>query len=162
SSLSLRRVEVSLLGVEVEVAPALALLGGQPLGRLDPLAEANARAAQLELRVDPEPTADVDSGEEDVAELLGATAVGVAPEFGSQLGKLVVEVLQGSLHAGVLEPDRCRAPLDLPRVEQRGQRLGDVVERALAPLVFALDPLPARPDGACRVDLLASEDVWVS
>src|SRR5262249_3946979 len=52
--------------------------------------------------------------------------------------------------------------LDLPRVEERGQRLGDVVKRALAPLVFALDPLPARPDGAGRVDLLASEDVWVS
>jgi hypothetical protein len=51
------------------------------------------------------------------------------------------------------EVDRSRPALELPRVEERRKRLGDVVEDALPLLLLRLDPLPVRshPPGCVRV-----------
>ena len=63
----------------------------------------------------------------------------------------------------VLEADRRRAPLHLARVEQRRQRLGHVVEDALAALLLALELLPvlaARAPAVVGLDV--AEDVRVA
>ena len=70
-----------------------------------------------------------------------------------------VEIGERALHVRVIEPDGCRPPLHLARVEQRRQRFGHVVEDALAALLLALDLLPARPHGARARDLLTAEDM---
>ena len=133
-------VEVAVLLLERQRAPILAVLARELLGSLDAAAEALRRAAQLELGIDVELARDVDRGEQHVAELLGAALGRV--EVVLQLAQLVVEVGDRAVDVRVLEADRLRALLHLARVEQRRQRLGHVVEDALAPLLLALDPLP--------------------
>ena len=65
-----------------------------------------------------------------------------------QLAQLVVEIGQRAGRVRVLEADRRRASLHLACVQQRGQRLRDVVEDALALILGALDLLPALADAA--------------
>ena len=72
------------------------------------------------------------------------------------------EIGERAREVRVLEADGLRALLDLARVEQPGQPLGDVVEDALAALLLDLDPLPVRADavGGRRLDV--AEDVGMS
>ena len=83
-------------------------------------------------------------------------------QLGAQLAQLVVEVGERAGEVGVLEADRLRAQLRLARVEQRGQRLGHVVEDPLAALVLALDLLPALAHARRRARLGIAEDVRVA
>ena len=123
----------------------------------------SGRLAQLELRIGVETAGDVHAGEEEVAELGGAALCGSAGQLGLQLGELVLEVGERAVEVRVLEPDRRRPPLHLARVQQRGQRVGDVVEDAFAPLLLALDlvPLPAHGAGSVSASTFA-EDVRVA
>jgi len=79
-----------------------------------------------------------------------------------QLAQLVVEIGERARRVGVLEVDRCRPTLELPRVEQGGQRLGDVVEDPLAALLLGLDPFPVLADATGRARLDLAEDVWMA
>ncbi len=71
----------------------------------------------------------------------------------AELAQLVVEVGERAGEIGVLEADASRPLLHFARVEQRRQRLGDVVEDPLAPLVLALQLLPALADALRRCAL---------
>ena len=110
------------------------------LGALDALDEAPRHRAQRELGIDVQAPRDVDRGEEHVAELLEDVRMRLRLRRGLarlrerllQLAQLVVEIGQRARRVRILEADRRRAPLHLARVEQRGQRLRDVVEDALA------------------------------
>ena len=129
SSRLLGEIEIAVLLVERELAPILAARGGEPLGSCHAIAKALCRAAQLELGIDVDPPRDVDGSEEHVAEL-GRV------EILLQLAQLVLEIGDGADRVRILEADGLRALLDLARVQQRGQRLGNVVEdrpRALRP-----------------------------
>src|SRR5689334_3535101 len=76
-----------------------------------------------------------------------------------ELAKLVVEIGERALDVRVLEAHRPRALLQLARIEQRRQRLGNVVEDPVASLLLPLDPLPARADALRRARLDVAEDV---
>ena len=65
-------------------------------------------------------------------------------QLGAQLAQLVVEVGEGAREIGVLEADRPRAhAAPSARTSSAGSALGHVVEDPVAPLVLALDGLPA-------------------
>ena len=83
-------------------------------------------------------------------------------QLGPQLAELVLEVGERAREIRILEADRLRAQLHLPRVEQRRQTLGHVVEDSLAALVLALDLLPPLAHTACRPRLGVAEDVRVA
>jgi hypothetical protein len=78
-----------------------------------------------------------------------------------QLAELVVEVAERTGGIGILEVDRRCAALELSRVQQGGERLGDVVEDLLPAFLFPFDPFPVLSDaaGCPRLDL--PEDVGV-
>src|SRR5581483_5453828 len=145
-------VEVRVLLLERELAPQLPIPRGELLGLLDAGAEAVAHRAQRQLGVDVQPPRDVHRGEQHVAKLLEHVRVGLDLRLGLaarlcdrllQLAELVLEVGERALQARVLEADGACAALHLPRVEQRRQARRDVVEHAAAPLLLALDLLPA-------------------
>ena len=129
-----------------------------------------AIVAQGELRVDVQATRDVDRREEHVAELLEDPRVGLGlgcglARFGErflELAQLVVEVGDRPGRVGVFEVDRRRPPLELPGVEEGGQRLGHVVEDALAAFLLGLDALPILTDAPGRSRLHFAEDVRVA
>ena len=93
--------------------------------------------------IDVQPARDVDGGEEHVAHLLEHVRMRLRlrrrlaylRERLLQLAQLVVEIGQRARRVRILEADRRRTPLHLARVQQRGQRLRDVVEDALALLL---------------------------
>ena len=125
-------------------AKTRAVVVRQLLGALDPIGEAPRRRAQRELGVDVQPPRDVDRREQHVADLLedvrdpARTSGAGSPALGErllQLAQLVVEIGERPVRVRVLEVDRRRPALELARVEQRRQRLGDVVEDPFAPLV---------------------------
>src|SRR5438105_9319906 len=76
-----------------------------------------------------------------------------------QLAQLVFEIGERACRVRVLEVDRGRATLHLPREEQRGERLGNVVEDPGAALLLALDLLPPLTDPTCRSRFRIAEDV---
>ena len=78
-----------------------------------------------------------------------------------QLAELVLQVGEGAGRVGVLELDRSRAALQLAGVEQRRERLGNVVEDPFPPLVGALDLLPVRAHASGRSRLDLAEHVRV-
>ena len=147
----LRGVEVPVLLVERELGEDAPVVVRQHLGALDPVGEAPRRRSQRELGVDVQPPRDVDRREQDVADLLEDVRVRLGlgirlacvRERRLQLAKLVVEIGERPVRVRVLEVDRRRAALELARVEQRGQRLGDVVEDPFAALVVPLDLAPS-------------------
>src|SRR5207249_8423302 len=85
------------------------------------------------------------------------------PIFSLELRELVLQIGKRTLEIRIFEADRCGATLHLARLEQRRQRLGNVVEDALAPFVLALDLLPAVPLRASARWLFGfSEDVGMA
>ena len=72
-----------------------------------------------------------------------------------------VEVGDRAGEIRVLEADGLRALLDLARVQESREPLGDVVEDALAPLLLDLDPLPVRAHAVGGPGLDVAEDVRV-
>ena len=59
----------------------------------------------------------------------------VVRQLGLQLRELRLEIGQRAGEIRVFETDVARAPLHLARLEERRERLGHVVEDALAPLL---------------------------
>src|SRR5439155_1309098 len=82
-------------------------------------------------------------------------------EIRLELAQLVVEIGNRALDVRVLEADRFGALLHLARIEQRRERLGNVVEDPLAPFLLAFDRLPVLLDAARRVRLDVPEHVRV-
>src|SRR5207248_8063625 len=117
----LGQVEVVVLALERERAPVLAVLARQALRSFYPTAEAHRRTSQLELGIDVELARDVHRGEQNVAEL-------VRREVLLELAHLVVEVGDRTVEIRILEADGLGTLLHLARVQERGQRLRDVVE----------------------------------
>jgi hypothetical protein len=78
-----------------------------------------------------------------------------------ELAQLVLQVGERPGRVGILELDRRRPPLQLPRVEQRRKRLGHVVEDPLPPFVARLDLLPVLPNASGRSRLDIAEHVRV-
>src|SRR5581483_8090157 len=112
--------------------------------------EAPRRRAQGELRVHPRAPRLVHEREQRLADppLLGlARAAGRRPRLG-----------------GGRQARRGRAALQLARVEQGGEVLGDVLERVAGspPLLLALDPVPVAEHLAGRARLGVAEDVGVA
>ena len=142
-------------------------LGGELLGALDPRDEARVRAAQRELRIDVQPPREVDDREEDVADLVRDLGVGLglrarlarARDLGLELAELLAHLRERALEVGPVEAGGDRAPLQLPRLQERRQRRGHVVEDPLPALLLGLDLLPALADAAGGVGLDLAEDV---
>src|SRR5262249_3579389 len=130
-------------------------LRGERLGNLDASAEALRGPPQLELRIDLELARHVHGREEDIAELVARRLLLELADFVLQIGERACEI-------GVLEADRLRALLDLARVENARERLGDVVEDPLAPFLLALDPLPVRAHAIGGLGLDVPENVRVA
>jgi len=80
-------------------------------------------------------------------------------QLGPKLLDLVREVSEGARGVRVLEPDASGPSLHLLRVDERGQRLGHVVEHALASFLLRLELLPALFDRPGRRRLGLGEDV---
>src|SRR5213078_3304026 len=76
-----------------------------------------------------------------------------------QLAELVVEVGDGPGRVRILEADRRRPPLDLPRVHEGREATGDVVEDAFATFLLALDAFPVLADATRGPRLDFTEDV---
>ena len=164
----LRPLVPAILRVEVELAPVLPALGGERLRRLDPRDEAVRRPPQRELRVDVEPPRRVHRREQQVAELVRDARVGLAlgrrRAGDGDLGLAARASSSASFSSGAgdvrpVEAGRRRAPLHLARVKQRRQRLGHVVEDALALLLLDLQPLPVLAHAAGGLRLRVAEDV---
>ena len=92
----------------------------------------------------------------------GGLGRGLLAQLGLELAELVLEVGERAGGVRVLEADRSRASLDLPREQQRRQVLGHVVEDALAPFLLALDRLPVLTDSPGGLGLDVAEDVRVA
>jgi hypothetical protein len=158
------RVEGQLL-VRREIVPGAALACGKPDAGLDATAEALARRAQRQLRVDLQLARDVDGGEQHVAELVEALVaaglvVGVRTDHRLQLVELVAHRLQRAFHAREVEAGGGGAALQLARVQQRGEVLRHLGEDALlAPLLALLDLVPVAQDLSGVLDLDVPEDV---
>ena len=147
-------VVVRVLPLERQLAPILTGSVSERLRNLHAPLKTLRRTAQLELGIDVELARDVDRGEEDIAEL-------VARRLFFQLAQLVLEIRHGAGEVGVLEADRLRALLDLPREEERRKPFGDVVEDPLPALLLDLDPLPVRANPVGRLGLDVAENVRV-
>src|SRR5207244_2532637 len=92
---------------------------------------------------------------------LGAVEVGVLLcEW--KLGERLPVLGRISLRPLLLEGDCGGATLHLARVQQCGQRLGDIVEDSLARLVGALDLLPPLPNAPRGPGLNVTEDVGMA
>ena len=76
-----------------------------------------------------------------------------------QLAELLAHLRERPGEVGPVVADRGRAALDLARLEQRGKRLGDVVEDPLAPLLLGLQRLPALANASRRARVRVAEDV---
>src|SRR5262249_1541248 len=140
-------VEVPVLRVEVELGPDLAALGGQTLGLLDAAHEAAGGHPQRHLPVDlrtarplsrppprpaPEPVARPRRSLPRGSRLPPPACTALV-----QPAELVVEAGHRARQLGILEPHRPRALLHLPSMQERRQRLRDVVEDPLASLLLA-------------------------
>ena len=142
---------------------------GELLGTLHTVREPLRHRAQRKLGIDVQPPGDVDRGEQHIAELLEDVRVGLGLRRGLpcglerllQLAELVLQVGEGARRVGVLELDRSRPALQLAGVEQRRERLGNVVKDPFPPLVGALDLLPVRAHSSGRLRLDLSEHVRV-
>jgi hypothetical protein len=170
AELLLCRVEVSVFLVERELGEAPALGRSELLRSLDAVGEAPRHRAQRQLRIDVQPPCHVDGGEQDVTELLEELRArlllrGWLSNRGNrllQLAQLVVEVGEGRRGVGILELDRGGPPLQLPRVQERGEVLGDMVEDPLPVLLVGLEPLPVLAHPPCRSRLDIAKDVRVA
>ena len=91
---------------------------------------------------------------------LGRRLTGLRERF-LKLAQLVLEIGKRAGRVRVLEVDGGGAALELPGVEQRGKRLGDVVEDPLPFLLLRLDLFPVLPDPARSARLDLAEDVRV-
>lgn len=165
----LGEVEVSVLLLERELRKRPPLGLRELLRPLDALGEPFRHRAKRELGVDVQSPGHVDGGEENVAQLLedvriglglGRRLTGLGQSF-AELAQLVLEIGKRAGRVRVLEVDGGGATLELPGVEQRGKRLGDMVEDPIPLLLLRLDPLPvlADPDRSARLDL--AEDMRV-
>ena len=160
----------TVLLFERQLAPALAARRCKLLGALDALDEPRIRTAKRELRVDVEAPRQVDDREEDVADLVRDLRVGLGLGGGLtrprdlrlELAELLSHLGERPFEVGPVEARGDRTPLQLPRLQERGQRGGNVVEDPLAPLLLGLDLLPALADAARRVGLDLAEDVWMA
>ena len=164
----LGEVEVAVLLVECELRPALAVLSASRSAR-------STRATKRSLIIRSASSGstfrrratltEAKSTSPSSSKTCGCGSVSGAgsppPELGLQLAHLVVEVRDRALDVRILEADGAGATLHLAGIQQRRQRVGDVVEDALALLLLALDPLPvlAHAAGCPRLDL--TEDVRV-
>ena len=79
-----------------------------------------------------------------------------------QLGELFPHLRQRPGDVGPVVSDRGCSALDLACLQERGKRLGNVVEDPLAPLLLGLQRLPALADAARRARVRVAEDVWMS
>ena len=82
-------------------------------------------------------------------------------DLGEQLVELLAHLRDRPVEFRPVVADRGRAPLGLARLQQRGQRLGHVVEDAAAALLLGLDRLPALAHATGRPRLGVAEDVRV-
>ena len=130
------------------------------LGELDARDEARARRAQGELGVDVDEPRDVDDREEEVAELARRRArrarsrAPVAPRGASSSSSSPSSsriFASGPSRSGQSNPTAAARRCTLRAWSRPGQRLGDVVEDARAPLLLGLDRLPALAHAAGRV-----------
>ena len=148
----------------------MALSRSELFRALDTVGEALRDRAQRELGVDVQVPCDIHRGEEHVSQLLehvcgwlglGCGLAGLLDRL-FELPQLVVEIGQRAGSVRVLELDRGGATLQLSRVQERGQRLGDVVEDAFPAFLLGLDPLPVLPDAAGGARLDVAEDVGMA
>ena len=85
-----------------------------------------------------------------------------AGELREQLVELLTHLGHRPVQVGPVVPDRGGAPLRLPREQERGQRLRDVVEHTAPPLLLGLDRLPPLAHAARGSGLGLAEDVRVA
>ena len=137
--------------------------GGEALGRLDARDEALSRPAELELRDRRRASRDVHRREEHVAQLRRAAALAGRPSRSpSARASSSSRSASAPADVRVLEADRRRAPLHLPRLAAAPAATPARRGRCPRALLVALDPLPVLADAPGRLRLDVTEDVRVA
>ena len=148
-----------LLGEVAIVTGASSGIGAATARELGRRGASTVLAARREERLNAEAQAIRSAGGEalaiptDIADALQVSALveRTVEAFGRvdvvlELAHLVVEVGERTFDVRVLEADGPCALLHLSRMQERRQRLGNVVEHALAPFLLALDAIPVLLD----------------
>ena len=138
-----------------EPLEVLARRRGQLDRALDAPAEALGRRPQRQLGVGAHRARGADGREEHVAQL-------ARPRVLAQLGRLLVELGEGGVHVGEVEPGGRGALLGLGGVGERREPGRQVVEEALVGALLALAALPDVDDATGRLGDRVAVDVGVA